>query len=84
MCRTYVSRPSGLLVKFDPPGLTMAAAIDRGWERRAALMLPRPEEFLPTYPMPSSFADAGRVSWLDGFIYGAPWGPVTGNAWPAP
>ena len=50
MCEVHVTRPSGLLAPFDPPELTIAGAIDRGWEMRAdgRLMEPKPEEFLYT------------------------------------
>jgi hypothetical protein len=49
----YVSRRSGLLERFDPPELTIDAAIDRGWlppPPPGRLLAPRPEEFLVTHP----------------------------------
>jgi hypothetical protein len=61
-------RGSVLLVPFDPPELTIGPAIDRGWERRGQLLLPRPESFLPAYPLPWThkrdlWFEAPRVQW---------------------
>lgn len=48
----YVRRRSGLLEIFDPPELTISAAISRDWEKVGPILRPRPAEFLPTYPLP--------------------------------
>jgi hypothetical protein len=55
-----VARPSGVVVPFEPPELTMEQAIRRGWEMDDddVLMVPKREEFLPTYPLPSGLAAA--------------------------
>jgi hypothetical protein len=58
-----VARSSGLLAPFDPPELTIEQAIERGWERRAdgRLMEPKPDEYLPAYPLTFS----PRRPWAD-------------------
>lgn len=60
----YVSRASGLLEPFTVPEITIDAAIDRGWERDGRLLLPRPAEFLPTYPLPGFGIPSGMDVWL--------------------
>jgi hypothetical protein len=56
------------MVPFDPPELTMDAAIRRGWELDDddQLLVPKQEEYLPTYPVdrPWEFAPA-RIPWRD-------------------
>ena len=50
--KVHVARPSGLLVAFDPPELTMDAAIRRGWEMDDddLLMVPkRDEKWMQTF-----------------------------------
>ena len=68
MCEVTVRRPSGLLVPFDPPELTLDKAIERNWQRRddGQLLEPKAEEYLPTYPLgrPWGFAPA-RIPWRD-------------------
>lgn len=46
-----VRRASGLLAPFDVPELTPDAAIDRSWEMRGALLLPRQPAYLAAYPL---------------------------------
>ena len=55
-----IHRRSGLLEPFEPPELTIDAAIDRGWELHGRLLEPKAEEYLPTYPVdrPWGFAPA--------------------------
>jgi hypothetical protein len=72
----YVTRRSGLLEPFEPPELTMDAAIERGWERHGALLEPKAEEYLPAYPMPGSGLGSywwwgqGIIPWENQHIYG--------------
>jgi hypothetical protein len=60
----HVHRPSGLLVAFDPPELTIEQAIRRRWEMDddELLMIPKRREFLATRPL------TGRdiVNWYHG------------------
>jgi hypothetical protein len=61
-----VARPSGLLVPFEPPDLTIDKAIERGWMLRedGLLMEPKPDEYLPTYPLVWPWADEhARIPW---------------------
>lgn len=48
----HVARPSGLLVAFDPPELTMDAAIRRGWQQDGRLLKPKAGELVKTTPGP--------------------------------
>ena len=65
-------RRGGLLVPFDVPELTIDDAIERGWQRRddGRLMEPKPDEYLPVYPVdrPWAFAPA-RIPWRDNWHY---------------
>jgi hypothetical protein len=67
-----VARPSGIAVPFKPPDLTVDASIRRGWEMDDddLLMVPKREEFLPTYPLPYGFAV--HHQWGAGIPYGGP------------
>jgi hypothetical protein len=80
MTVVQVARPSGLLAPFEVPELTIEQSIDRGWELSSVLqlMVPKPEEYLLTYPVdrPWAFAPA-RIPWS--VEYEWPVGPlVTG------
>lgn len=74
----YVTRRSGLLEPFEPPELTMDAAIDRGWERHGRLLEPKrqEEEYLQTYPLPGFEVRSywgwgqGIIPWENQHIYG--------------
>jgi hypothetical protein len=72
-CKTWVTRRgSGLLEPFAVPELTLDEAINRGWERHGALLEPKPEEYLPAYPMPdfTSYWRWGQgVPWDDKPVY---------------
>jgi hypothetical protein len=74
----WAKRQSGLLEQFDPPELSMEAAIDRGWRLRddGRLLERKPEKFLPTYPLP--------IPW-ETVIPERPWGGPAGyfgQIWP--
>lgn len=43
-------------VRARAPLLTIDDAIDRGFDKVGRLLLPRPERFLRTYPMPARWA----------------------------
>lgn len=65
--RTWTRRRSGLLEQFDPPELTIAAALERGdWRRRASgLLEPAPLRYLTTDPGPLYELYPGpRGAWL--------------------
>jgi len=75
MCGTgtvYMARASGLLEQFDPPELTMNAAIERQWTRQedGPLLVPKPVEYLPAYPLPS---------WCSAWSWANPFG----GGWPS-
>ncbi len=68
-----VARPSGIAVPFEPPDLTVDAAIRRSWEMDDddLLMVPKREEFLPTWPTGVAWGFApARIPWHDSIEYG--------------
>jgi hypothetical protein len=72
----WVRRPgSGIVEPRELPRLTLADAIERGWQRRedGRLLMPHPPVYLPTYPLPP--LPPSPPSWLS-FVLAAPWGPL--------
>ena len=72
MC-VNVARPSGLLVPFTVPDLTIEQAIERNWMRRedGLLMEPKPDEYLLTYPLDRPWGfDPARIPWRDDYDFG--------------
>jgi len=68
MAEIHVRRASGLLQPFDPPEISVEAAISRSWELQpdGILMAPKEPEFLPTYPLPGAFSiDVPGGRWAD-------------------
>jgi hypothetical protein len=66
MTVVQVARPSGLLAPFEVPELTIEQSIDRGWELSSVLqlMVPKPEEYLLTYPVDLQGEQAPpRIPW---------------------
>jgi len=59
-----IHRRSGLLEPFEPPELTIDAAIDRGWELHGRLLEPKAEEYLQTTPGTPMFMDRLGYWWL--------------------
>lgn len=72
MCKMtqWITRPSGLVDRRELPELTLSAAIDRSCEvpEGKVLLRPKPEEFLPTYPVdgPWGFAPV-RIPWAPAY-----------------